>query len=51
MQLEEKLQGEELQEGEALLVAVQHEEEGDKTSSTFFYLQEEIISEIILEAK
>ena len=54
MQLVERLQEEELHEGEVFLVAVQHEEEGDKLLLLFFfhfYLHEEITSEIILEAK
>jgi hypothetical protein len=52
VQLVEKLLREELHEGEVRLVAVQHEEEGDKLLLLFFiYLHEEITSEIILEAK
>ena len=54
MQLVERLQEEELHEGEVLLVAVQPEEEGDKLLLLFLFhfdLHEEITSEIILEAK
>jgi len=53
VQLVEKLQEEELHEGEVFLVAVQPEE-GDKLLLLFlFYFNshEEITSEIILEAK